>query len=303
MFLVGPTAVGKTAVAAILARRLNAEIISCDSMQIYKQMDIITSKPTVALRKRIRHRLIDIAEPVKEYDVSRYRRQALENIRQVIKAGKLPLFVGGTGLYMSVVIDGIFKAKAEDKNIRSRLYNEAEAKGSRYLYKRLLKIDPTAAAKIHPHDTRRIVRALEVFKDTGKPISLLQRQRKGLKDKYNIAIFCLNMERGELYRRIDQRVERMFRQGLVAEAKKLLKLNLSRTAGCALGLGELRGYFAGLYDLNETKDLLKRNTRRYAKRQLTWFRKDKRINWINILRGAKPRKIAQRIIKRWKELY
>jgi len=303
MFLVGPTAVGKTAVAAILARRLNAEIISCDSMQIYKQMDIITSKPTVALRKRIRHRLIDIAEPVKEYDVFRYRRQALENIRQVIKAGKLPLFVGGTGLYMSVVIDGIFKAKAEDKNIRSRLYHEAEAKGSRYLYKRLLKIDPEAAGKIHPHDTRRIVRALEVFKVTGKPISLLQRQRRGLKDKYNISIFCLNMERGELYQRIDQRVERIFRQGLVAEAKKLLKLNLSRTAGCALGLRELRGYFAGLYDLNETRDLLKRNTRRYAKRQLTWFKKDKRINWIDILSKEKPKEIADRIIRRWKELY
>jgi tRNA dimethylallyltransferase len=301
VFLVGPTAVGKTQVAAALARRLKAQIISCDSMQIYKQMDILTSKPPVALRKRIKHCLIDVAEPTQEYDVSRYRREALKSIKDALSKGRLPLFVGGTGLYLSVVIDGIFRAKVKDKNIRRRLYQEAEARGSVYLYQRLRKIDPQAALKIHHHDTRRLVRALEVFESTGKPISLLQKQRSGITDKYAVRIFCLNLAREKLYQRIDARVEKMFRQGLVAEVKKLLKLKLSRTAACALGLKELRGYFEGKYDLAQAKSFLKRNSRRYAKRQLTWFRKDKRIEWVNISDKQSPQDIATIIAKKIKD--
>lgn len=295
IFLVGPTAVGKTKIAAALAKKLNAEIISCDSMQIYKGMDIITSKPAVALRKKIAHHLVDLIRPSEEYNVSKYRRDALKKAKEIIRKQKTPLFVGGTGLYMSVFIDGIFKAKAENKHLRNQLYKEAGLKGSRYLHQRLMGIDAEAAAKIHPHDTKRIIRALEVFKTTGRPISKLQKQRKGIAEKYNIKIFCLNMARENLYQRIDERVDKMFKRGLITEVKKLLKLRLSRTASFAIGIRELRGYFDGLYDLEEARRLIKRNTRLYAKRQLTWFRKDNRIEWVKIKKRETAKEAAEKI--------
>ncbi|MDD5166225.1 MAG: tRNA (adenosine(37)-N6)-dimethylallyltransferase MiaA [Candidatus Omnitrophica bacterium] len=298
IFLVGATAIGKSQTALYLARKLNAEIISCDSMQIYKGMDILTSKPSLVQKKKIPHHLIDLVNPTKEYNVSRYRAQAIKQINQIIKKGKVPLFVGGTGLYMSVLVDGIFKIKADDKKIRGRLEKEAVKCGSDYLYRKLKKADPLAASKIHPNDARRIIRALEVFRVTGKPISQLQRERKGLGDKYDIRIFCLDMEREALYKRINARVEKMFRQGLVREVKKLLKLNLSRTASNAIGIKELKGFFCGAYDLNAAKGLMQRNTRYYAKRQLTWFRKDKRIQWLKIKDKDSPSCIANKIFER-----
>ncbi len=300
LFLVGPTAVGKSRVAVCLARRLKAQIISCDSMQIYRGMDIITSKPARPLRRGIRHYLIDLVRPSQEYNVSRYRKEALEKIKAVLKKGKIPLFVGGTGLYMSVLIDGIFKQKSQDKFIRKRLWGQALRLGGGYLYKRLKKIDPEAADKIHPHDTRRIIRALEVFEATGSPISRLQKQRQGLGAEFEIKAFCLGMRRDRLYRKIDERVEKMFSRGLVAEVKKLLKCRLSKTASSAIGIKELKGYFDGLYGLEEAKRLIKRNTRRYAKRQLTWFRKDKRLRWVKITDKEGPETIAGKI---WKKLY
>lgn len=295
IFLVGPTAVGKTKIAVALAKKLNAEIISCDSMQIYKGMDIITSKPAVALREKVAHHLVDLIRPSEEYNVSKYRRDALKKAKAIIGKQKTPLFVGGTGLYMSVLIDGIFKAKTENKHLRDQLYKEAELMGSQYLHKRLMGIDAEAAAKIHPHDTKRIIRALEVFKTTGRPISKLQKQRKGITDKYEVKIFCLNMARENLYQRIDERVDRMFKRGLITEVKRLLKLRLSKTASFAIGIKELRGYFEGLYDLKEARRLMKRNTRLYAKRQLTWFRKDNRIEWVEIKEREAPKEVAEKI--------
>lgn len=297
VFLVGPTAIGKTKIAIYLAKRINAEIVSCDSMQVYKGMDILTSKPSPASKKIVPHHLIDIISPLKEYNVSRYRKDAIRKIKEILKRGKTPLFVGGTGLYMSILIDGIFKAKSLNKDVRNRLYKQAEAFGSKYLYKRLKNLDPKGASKIHPHDTRRIVRALEVFQALGQPISYLQKQREGLSKNYQIKIFCLNMERQRIYKRIEERVQKMFIKGLVDEVKKLLKLRLSKTASCAIGIKELKGYFDGLYDLEEAKQLMKRNTRSFAKRQLTWFRKDKRINWIEIKDKEKPEKVAERIFR------
>ena len=299
VFLMGPTAIGKTETAICLAKKINAEIISCDSMQIYKGMDIITSKPSAVLRRNVNHHLIDVIAPTKEYNVSMYRRDALKKIKEVIKKGRIPLLAGGTGLYMSILIDGIFTLEQKNKSIREGLYRLAESRGNQYLHKRLQNIDPEAALKIHPNDTRRIVRALEVFKNTGKPISFLQKQRKGLDQEYDVKIFCLNMPREKLYKIIDGRVDKMFARGIVSEAKKLLKSRLGKTASSAIGLRELKGYFDGLYDLEEVKHLIKRNTRLYAKRQLTWFRKDKRINWINISDKEEPKEVAERL---WKEL-
>jgi len=297
IFLTGPTASGKTEVALELARDLKVEVISCDSMQVYRRMDILTSKPSTALRNKVVHHLIDFVSPLEEYDVSRYRRQALARIKKILKKGKAPLLVGGTGLYISILIDGIFKARPVKKSLRQKLNRQVENRGSSYLYERLKIIDPLAAAKIHPHDARRIVRALEVFHSSGKPISELQKQRKGLGDVYDIRIFCLDIPRDELYRRIEQRVEKMFKRGVVKEVKRLLRSKLSRTAGFAIGLNEIKGYLGGLYDLNEAKRLMQRNTRRYAKRQLTWFRKDKRIKWIKVKGNQGPGSVARKILK------
>ncbi|MFA4984226.1 MAG: tRNA (adenosine(37)-N6)-dimethylallyltransferase MiaA [Candidatus Omnitrophota bacterium] len=297
IFLVGPTASGKSAAAVCLARQLGAEIISCDSMQVYRGMDILTSKPSLALRRQIPHHLIGFLAPSEGYDVSEYRRDALAAIKTIFKNGKTPLFAGGTGLYLSVLVDGIFKLKPPKISLRKGLYRQAEIKGSLYLYNRLKKIDPEAAARIHPNDTRRLVRALEIFEATGKPISELQKQRRGLDKEYDIRIFCLDMPRDELYRRIDRRVEDMFKNGALKEAKKLLALKLSRTAGVAIGLKEIKGYLDGLYDLEEAKRLMQRNSRRYAKRQLTWFRKDRRIRWIKIKGSERACDVARRILK------
>jgi len=299
IFIVGPTAIGKSKIAVFLAKKINTEIISCDSMQIYQGMDIVTSKASPELRKKIPHHLLGVIDPAKEYNVSRYRRDALRKIKDIFKKGKIPLFVGGTGLYMSILLDGIFKAKAQDECLRSKLYAQAKAQGSLYLYNKLRAVDPVAAGKIHPNDTRRIVRALEVFSCCGKPISQLQRQRDGLADKYDVRIFCLDMPRAELYQKIDRRVEEMFTSGLMREVKKLLKLKLSRTASFAIGIKELKGYFEGAYDLEEAKRLLKKNTRNYAKRQLTWFRKDKRIEWLGIREKDSPACIARRVHKQF----
>jgi len=299
IFLVGQTAVGKTDVAVELARKLNAEIISCDSMQIYRGMDIISSKPPKTFRKKVAHHLIDIVSPSREYNVSKYRKETLRAIKDILSRGKAPLLVGGTGLYMSILIDGIFDLKAKDEAIRKSLFRIAEERGNQFLHKKLQSVDQVAAEKIHPNDTKRIVRALEVFEATGKPISELQKQRKGLSDAFDIRIFCINMEKDALNKRIDMRVKRMFRQGLVKEVKNLLRNKLSRTALYAIGIRELKGYFEKAYDLEEEKLQLKRNTRLYAKRQLTWFRKDKRIKWIRVSDKDKPKRIADLI---WKEL-
>ncbi len=281
IFLLGPTAVGKTEFALKAAKRIKAEIISCDSMQVYRGMDIISSKPSPSARRNIFHHLIDIISPKKEFNASLYRRVALKAIKTIIKRKRAPLFVGGTGLYAGAVLDGIFKGPGKDTKIRKRLYAQAEKKGAKYLYQRLLRVDRQSAEKIHPNDLKRIIRALEVWMITSKPISQWQKQRRGIVKDYDVEIYCLDLPRPELYERINQRVDQMFRKGLVKEVSGLLKQNLSKTASCAIGIREIKGYLEGDYGLAEAKELIKRHTRQYAKRQLTWFRKDKRIRWIN----------------------
>jgi tRNA dimethylallyltransferase len=203
-------------------------------------------------------------------------------------------------LYVSILVDGIFKAKAQSPALRKKLYQQLKKYGKGYLYKRLKRLDRRVAQKIHPNDIKRIIRALEVFEVTGKPISELQKEREGLSKEYAVKIFCLGMDRGALYKRIDSRVDKMFRAGLLKEVRRLLKKKLSKTSRYAIGINELKGYLAGNYSLEEAKRLMKRNTRHYAKRQLTWFRKDKRIQWVNIQDNDTPVKIAGRL---WRELY
>lgn len=295
IFITGPTAIGKTEVAACLARRLNAEIVSCDSMQVYRGMDILSSRPSAFLRKNIPHHLLSIVPASGEYNVSRYAKEAEKEIKKILKRGRVPLVAGGTGLYLSVLLDGIFRLKTEDKRLRLRLEKEAQKRGSLCLYNRLKKADPQAALKIHPNDTRRIIRALEVFLVTGKRISELQKERKGLFYKYAVRVFCLDMERSQLYARIGRRVDKMFKRGLINEVKRLLKGGLSKTSKFAIGIREIKGYLDGLYDSQEARRLIKRNTCLYAKRQLTWFRKDKRIEWIEVGEKEAAASVANRI--------
>lgn len=295
IFLVGPTAIGKSALAIRIAEKINAEIISLDSIAIYKGLDILSSKPSKNMQYEIPHHLLDAALPNEEFDVSRYRKLALEKIKDIRKRGRIPLFVGGTGLYMSILIDGIFKDAKKDEPLRKKLYKQGEEKGSPFLYNRLKKIDSLAASKIHPNDLKRIVRALEVYKRTGKPISKLWLQRKGLGDKYDIRIFGLNKDRAKLYSDINRRVDRMFESGLVREVRGLVGSILSLTCKQAIGIEEIKGYLEGKYDLEFAKELVKKNSRRYAKRQLTWFRKDRRIHWIDVERRDVMKEILRQI--------
>ncbi len=299
VFLLGPTAIGKSAIAVHLAARINAEIVSCDSMQIYRRMDIVTSQPSRAQKKKIKHHLIGEIDPGREYNVAAYRKMAMDACGKIFAKGKIPLFVGGSGLYYSIIVDGIFPSCPQDKSIRGKLDNDLARKGSGYLFARLARVDPLSAGKIHPNDSRRIIRALEVYLKTGSPISEQQRKRSGLGGEYEMKVFVLDMDRNDLYRNIDRRVDKMFRLGLVKEARSLLGEKLSRTAYQAIGLREMDGYFNGEYDLSEARRLIQRNSRRYAKRQFTWFRKDKRLCWVKVKDDETAAEAAGRI---WKKL-
>lgn len=299
IFLVGPTAVGKTEVSFEFAKLLDCEIISCDSMQVYKCMDIGTSKPPSARLNDIPHHMIDILEPSEEFSVAKFRELAVEAMDGILARGRVPLFVGGSGLYIRGLMDGIFEGPSSDRQLRARLKQEADEFGAEVLYNRLKEVDAATAAKVHPNDLRRILRALEVYEKASTPISKLKDKTQGLGDQYEIKIFGLNMDRSALYKRIDERVEEMFSRGLVDEAKKLTGQNLSLTASQALGYKEAFGFLRGEYDIDEAKRLVKRNTRRYAKRQLTWFRRDKRIEWIDAGENSAPKEIAKTI---WKKL-
>jgi len=297
IFLVGPTAIGKTEVAIKLARKINAEIISCDSMQIYREMDIISAKPSKSQRKNLPHYLIDQVSVTRKFSVANYQKKALEAIKKIHKKGKIALVVGGSGLYMQVLLDGIFPDNKGDLSVRKSLYRRARKYGNKHLYERLSQIDPQAASKIHPNDLRRIIRALEVFDVTGIPISELQRKRcGGIWGKYEISIFGLICNRDKLYQRVNLRTQRMFRKGLVKEVRSLIKKKLSQSASQGIGIKEIKAYLEGRYGLDEAKRMMKLNSRHFAKRQLTWFRKEKRINWIRNSDKDMPAMIANRLV-------
>ncbi|MFH0771120.1 MAG: tRNA (adenosine(37)-N6)-dimethylallyltransferase MiaA [Candidatus Omnitrophota bacterium] len=298
IFLVGPTAIGKTEISLELAGLAGGEIISCDSMQVYEGMNIGTSKPPQSALDSITHHLIDIVGPEEEFSVARFRQLAVEAIEDIIVRDKIPLIVGGSGLYFKVLIDGIFEGPVADRKFRRMLEDEAAEFGAGALYERLCRVDKISAEKIHPNDARRIIRALEVYEKADEPISKLKAGAAGLEGKYEIRVFGLNMDRAALYKKIDERVDLMFDMGFFDEAKALAERNLSLTASQALGYKEVFGFLKGEYDFEETKRLVKRNTRRYAKRQLTWFRRDKRVEWIMVENGESPAIIAGRIMNK-----
>ena len=296
IFIVGPTAVGKSEIAYSLAKRIDGEIISCDSMQIYKEVRVVTSKPSARMLKAVAHHLVDCVSVGEEFDVARFNTLALEAIRVIHARHHVPIIAGGSGLYMQILLDGIFPGTPKNEAIREQLKKQAQRYGSGYLYKKLQKADPPAALKIHPNDARRIIRALEVYKTRREPISSLHKKRRGLWGKYDIKAFALAMDRGILYRRINQRVDDMFAHGAVKEIEYLRDVPLSPTAQRLIGLREIRGFLDGSYDETHARELMKLNTRRFAKRQLTWFRKEKRLEWIAIQENDTVKDITDKLM-------
>ncbi len=296
VFLVGPTGVGKTSIAVWLAKRINAEIVSADSMQVYRGMEVGVAKPTDKERKEVPHHLIDIVTIDEEFSVAQYKELAEKTIREIQCRKKTPLIVGGTGLYIKALTEGIFRGPDADWDFRNKLMKEVEKDGHQHLYKRLKEVDPETAKKIDQNDVRRIIRALEIYEKTGQPISELQTEWR--EPSFTHTMIGLTMERRLLYERINDRVEKMFEDGLVEETKRLMEMGIekNRTAMQAIGYKEVVGYLKNQYSLDEAKDLVKRNTRRYAKRQLTWFRKDDRIKWYDLSNADRRKYILKQIL-------
>ncbi len=296
--IVGPTAVGKTDAGILVARRINGEVISGDSMQVYRYMDIGTAKPGVEEMRGIPHHMIDIVNPDEEYNVAMFQKQVEQLIIDINERGKRPILVGGTGLYINSVLDYYdFSPPGGDPDKREELHRLAGRRGNDYLMALLREADPVAAKKIHLNDTRRLIRALEVYYLTRRPISEFQYNSGEMPPKYNLAYFGLMMDRQKLYQRIEERVDKMIAKGLVEEVKNLIEMGYgpSNTAMQALGYKEIIDYLYGRCSLAEAVRLIKRNTRRFAKRQMTWFRRDKRIRWIDVENYDSVEEIAEKI--------
>lgn len=278
----GPTGIGKTSAGIEAAEAFGGEIISADSMQIYKYMDIGTAKPTPEERARIRHHMIDIIEPDEEFSAAGFASMAAEKIESIRERGIIPFLVGGTGLYIKALVHGLFHPGASLSDTRNRLKKEAETDGIESLYKRLLKSDREAAEKIHPNDTFRIIRALEVYETTGMTISEHHKKHAFSENRFNVLTIGLTIDRKDLYKRIEKRVDLMIEAGFAGEVKRLLEMNYH--AGLksmqSIGYRHMVEYVTGRIPLTETVRILKQDTRRFAKRQMTWFNADSEIVWI-----------------------
>ena len=282
--ITGPTATGKTRLSVELARELNGEVVSADSMQIYRGMDIGTAKVTQREMQGVRHHMLDVASPFEAYSVSRYVEQASACIDDILARGKLPIVAGGTNLYIDSLIAGLdFADNEQDNALREALGRQYDTSGGEAMLERLRGFDPERAEKLHPADKRRIVRAIEVYELTGKTITEHDRETKLREKRYDAAKIALCFEdRQELYDRINARVDEMVSMGLYDEVKRLLDAGLSPecTAMQAIGYKEPAAYFAGQMSMDKATELIKLSSRRYAKRQLTWLRRDEDIFWL-----------------------
>jgi tRNA dimethylallyltransferase len=279
--ILGPTGVGKTTLALRLARAWGAEILSADSLQVYRELDIGTAKPTLEQRALIPHHLIDLVFPDEPFDAAQYSRQAREILAGLHARAIPPLIVGGTGLYIRALLYGLFSDAVQDRRVRRRLQEEMEAVGLPVLYSRLQSLDPEAAGKIHPHDAFRIIRALEVIAATGQPLSVQHQAHRFSRSPYRIFKLGLNLPRERLYEQIDSRVEEMLAQGLVAEVQELRRRYDPKLKPFqALGYWHIISFLNGTLSWEEAILQLKRDTRRYAKRQMTWFNGEPEIHWL-----------------------
>lgn len=282
LVITGPTASGKTALAVELAKAFDGEVVSADSMQLYEGMDIATAKPTLEEMQGIPHHLIGILKPQQPFSVADYAGIANQTIREIVSRQKLPILAGGTGLYIQAVVDGIrFSEEDKEDGLRRELERRAKEEGAEVLLKELAQVDPEYAEKLHPNNKIRVIRALEIYLKTGITMTEHQKNSRLAPSPYRACMIGLNYrDREVLYERINRRVDRMVESGLLEEARKICAQKDLKTAYQAIGYKELEGYFAGRLSLSQALDTLKQESRRYAKRQLTWFRRDERIRWI-----------------------
>ncbi len=281
IIILGPTGVGKTALSIFLAKKLNTEIISADSMQVYRHMDIGTAKPSAKELSTVYHHLINILSPSETFSAGLFKEKALEIIHDLHSRNKIPVIVGGTGLYIRSLTKGLFDGPGADDSLRKVLNEEEKRYGKGHLYKKLVTIDHDAAEKINPRDTRRVIRAIEVSVIDGNNISESQRLST-IPSDYDFLKIGLFRERKELYKIIEDRVDRMIDRGLLDETKNLLTFNPNKTALQALGYKEIKLYIDGHVDIEEAVRLIKKRTKMYAKRQFTWFKKEPDILWVDI---------------------
>jgi len=281
--IVGPTCSGKTRLGSLLAEQVNGEIISADSRQVYKYLDIGTAKPEDYILKKVKHHFISQLTPDEDFNVSKFEKQALEVIEKIFSNGKQPIVVGGTGLYIKALLDGIFDTADKDEEYRKQLLLLKNEFGNQYLYDKLLKADPDSASKMQPSNWKRVIRALEVYNLTGEKIGVHQK-RYERKINWNFIQFGLNWERKILYNNIEKRVDEMMKAGLVNEVKNILKKGYNKNLNSlnTVGYKEIISYLGNEISLERAIELIKRNTRRYAKRQMTWFNKDQRIIWYDV---------------------
>ncbi len=298
-FLTGPTAAGKTAVGLVLAERLGAEIVSMDSMAVYRGMDIGTAKPTPDERCRVAHHLIDLVEPHEAFSLARYLQAARACVEDIRRRGREVLFVGGTPLYLKGLLRGIFSGPPADWAFRRRMEEIARREGPEALHRRLAQVDPLSATRLHPNDLRRVVRALEVYEQTGRPISRWQQQfARGL-PAGACRVFVLDWPAAQLRARIEARVEAMFRAGLVDEVRRLLARDRPprRTARQALGYREVIEHLAGVRSLQETIELVKLHTWRFSRRQRTWFRSLSECRFVRLESPFAPERVADGVAR------
>jgi tRNA dimethylallyltransferase len=298
VFLVGPTAVGKSRVAIPLAQALGTEILTADSTQVYRGMDIGTDKPRLEERGGVPHRLIDLAAPDEPFNAGRYRRAALEEIARLHAEGRVPVVVGGTGLYVRALAYGLWEGPPADWGLRRQLLEEEAASGEGYLWRRLAETDPVLAQTLHPRDRGKIVRALEVAMRTGVPLSEWHRRHGFAERAFPSIMIGLTMDRAALYRRIDARVLTEIEAGLVEETRGLLARGYKETLGSmkALGYRQMTGYLKGRYGWEDAVRRLQRDTRHFAKRQWTWFRSDSNVNWLTVEEGESVMSVANRVL-------
>lgn len=302
--ILGPTAVGKSHLALNLAQMWKTEIVGADALQIYKEMDIGTAKPSPHERSLVPHHMIDIVYPDEQYNAGRYEREAHEAIDQVHRAGKVPLLVGGCGLYLKAVLHGLFAGPETDQELRKQLQQEAaDAHDEYYLHEKLKGIDPETAQRLHHKDRSRLIRAIEVYIQTGVPISVLQRRHAFQQVRYQTRIIGLTRNRDDLYARIEKRVNQMIEEGLIAEVENLLDLGYSENSTALQGLGykQIVALLKGKCSFEEAIQLLKTDTRHYAKRQFTWFRQVENIHWLDLGDYSSSEEILK--LKIWREIF
>lgn len=299
ILILGVTASGKSRLAFELAKLLGAEVISIDSMKIYRRMDIGTAKPSKENQRQIKYHLIDVVEPSEEFSVGRFLELAEKAVGEITQNGRPIVAVGGTALYIKALLYGLFEGPGSDEKIRAQLQKEAEEQGLTRLHQELEKLDPTAAGNIHPNDAKRIIRALEVYKITGKPISSMQKQFDADEPRGGWTVIGLRREKTIESKRINARVKKMLKLGLVDEVTSLLaeEKPLSKQARCAIGYAEMIDHLAGRIALDEAVERIKKSTRRLAKGQRSWFKTFKQVNWLDVDEDEPTEAIVGRVLK------